>query len=44
MRKKLAGFKIPKTIERIVELPKTPSGKVLKKRLRDIAKKIKGKE
>ena len=36
-RGKLAGFKIPKTIERIVELPKNPSGKVLKKRLRELA-------
>jgi fatty-acyl-CoA synthase len=34
-RKKLAGFKIPRHIERIDELPKNPSGKVLKKRLRE---------
>ena len=35
-RKKLAGFKIPRHIERIAELPKNPSGKVLKKRLREL--------
>ncbi|WP_422698863.1 AMP-binding enzyme, partial [Desulfosarcina cetonica] len=33
-RKHLAGYKIPRRIERIDELPKNPSGKVLKKVLR----------
>lgn len=33
-RSKLAGYKVPKTIEFIDELPRTPSGKVLKRDLR----------
>ena len=34
--KKLAKFKVPKEIEFIDELPRTPSGKVLKRTLRDL--------
>ena len=34
-REKLAGFKIPKTIEFVNELPRNPSGKILKRLLRE---------
>lgn len=34
-RKELAGYKIPKSIEFVDELPKNPSGKILKKELRE---------
>jgi len=33
-RSRIAGFKLPKTIDFIVELPRNPSGKVLKRELR----------
>ena len=36
-RKHLAGFKVPRHIERIDDLPKNPSGKVLKKKLRELS-------
>lgn len=36
-RKHLAGYKVPRIIERIEELPKNPSGKVLKKQLRELS-------
>jgi O-succinylbenzoate-CoA ligase len=35
-RSKLAGYKVPKQIEFLDTLPKTPSGKVLKRKLRDL--------
>lgn len=34
-RERLAGYKLPRTIELVTELPRTPSGKVLKRELRD---------
>jgi len=34
-REKLAGFKILKTIEFVNELPRNPSGKILKRLLRE---------
>jgi long-chain acyl-CoA synthetase len=34
-RARLAGYKLPRVIELVDELPRTPSGKVLKKDLRD---------
>lgn len=34
-RERLAGFKIPKSIEFVDELPRNPSGKVLKRLLRE---------
>jgi acyl-CoA synthetase (AMP-forming)/AMP-acid ligase II len=37
-KKKLAKFKVPKEVEFINELPRTPSGKVLKRALRDLPK------
>ena len=33
-RMRIAGFKCPKTIDFIAELPRNPSGKVLKRELR----------
>ena len=33
-RSRIAGFKLPKTIDFIPELPRNPSGKVLKRELR----------
>jgi acyl-CoA synthetase (AMP-forming)/AMP-acid ligase II len=37
-RQKLAKFKVPKAIEFIDQLPRNPSGKVLKRRLRELNK------
>jgi long-chain acyl-CoA synthetase len=34
-RKRLAGYKLPRLIEFVDDLPRTPSGKVLKRELRD---------
>ena len=34
-RKRLAGYKLPRSIEFVDELPRTPSGKVLKRELRE---------
>ncbi|MBI5249677.1 MAG: long-chain-fatty-acid--CoA ligase [Desulfomonile tiedjei] len=34
-KSKIAGYKIPKTVEFVSELPKTPAGKVLKRKLRE---------
>ena len=34
-RQRLAGFKLPKTVDFVAALPRTPSGKVLKRALRD---------
>jgi long-chain acyl-CoA synthetase len=34
-RERLAGYKLPRRVETIDELPKTPTGKVLKRELRD---------
>jgi len=34
-RERLAGYKLPRTIEFVDDLPRTPSGKVLKRELRD---------
>jgi len=38
-RDKLTGYKVPKVIEIIDELPKSPVGKVLRRELRDVAAK-----
>ena len=34
-RERLAGYKLPRAIEFVDELPRTPSGKVLKRELRE---------
>jgi acyl-CoA synthetase (AMP-forming)/AMP-acid ligase II len=34
-RERLAGYKVPRVVEFVGELPRTPSGKVLKRELRD---------
>jgi acyl-CoA synthetase (AMP-forming)/AMP-acid ligase II len=34
-RQRLAGYKVPKTVEFLAELPKNPTGKILKRVLRD---------
>jgi acyl-CoA synthetase (AMP-forming)/AMP-acid ligase II len=34
-RERLAGYKLPRIVEFVDELPRTPTGKVLKRRLRD---------
>ena len=34
-RERLAGYKLPRTVDFVDELPRTPSGKVLKRELRD---------
>jgi acyl-CoA synthetase (AMP-forming)/AMP-acid ligase II len=34
-RERLAGYKLPRVVELVDELPRTPSGKVLKRELRD---------
>jgi fatty-acyl-CoA synthase len=34
-RERLAGFKVPKYVVFVDELPKNPSGKILKRELRD---------
>jgi acyl-CoA synthetase (AMP-forming)/AMP-acid ligase II len=34
-RERLAGYKLPRSIEFVDELPRTPSGKVLKRELRE---------
>ena len=36
-RKRMANFKVPRSVEFLDELPMTPSGKVQKHRLRDLA-------
>jgi len=33
-RERLAGYKLPRSVEFVNELPRTPSGKVLKRELR----------
>jgi acyl-CoA synthetase (AMP-forming)/AMP-acid ligase II len=33
-RERLAGYKLPRSVEFVDELPRTPSGKVLKRELR----------
>jgi len=33
-RERLAGYKCPKTVDVVTELPRTPTGKVLKRELR----------
>jgi acyl-CoA synthetase (AMP-forming)/AMP-acid ligase II len=33
-RERIAGFKVPKTVDFVAELPRNPSGKILKKDLR----------
>jgi len=35
VRERLAGYKLPRTIDFVEDLPRTPSGKVLKRELRD---------
>jgi len=35
MKDNLAGFKRPKTIDFIVEMPRDPNGKLYKRKLRD---------
>jgi fatty-acyl-CoA synthase len=39
-RSKLAGYKVPRQIEFLDQLPRTPSGKVLKRKLRDVGKRV----
>jgi acyl-CoA synthetase (AMP-forming)/AMP-acid ligase II len=34
-RERIAGFKVPKSVDFIAELPRNPSGKILKKDLRE---------
>jgi long-chain acyl-CoA synthetase len=34
-RERLAGYKLPRAVEFVDELPRTPTGKILKRRLRD---------
>ena len=34
-RQRLGGFKLPKSVDFVAELPRTPSGKVLKRALRE---------
>ena len=34
-RDRLAGYKLPRTVDFVTELPRTPTGKVLKRELRD---------
>ena len=34
-RSRLAGYKLPRTVDFVADLPHTPSGKVLKHELRD---------
>ncbi len=34
-RERLAGYKVPKSIEFLPELPRNPTGKVLKRKLRE---------
>jgi long-chain acyl-CoA synthetase len=34
-RERLAGYKLPRSVDFVAELPRTPSGKVLKRDLRD---------
>jgi long-chain acyl-CoA synthetase len=34
-RERLAGYKLPRSVELVAELPRTPSGKVLKRELRE---------
>ncbi len=34
-RERLAGYKLPRSIEFVDELPRTPTGKVLKRQLRE---------
>lgn len=34
-RTQLGGFKLPKSVDFVTALPRTPSGKVLKRELRD---------
>ncbi len=33
-RERIAGFKVPKSVDFVAELPRNPSGKILKKDLR----------
>jgi long-chain acyl-CoA synthetase len=39
VRGRLAGYKLPRSVEFVDELPRTPSGKVLKRALRERARK-----
>jgi long-chain acyl-CoA synthetase len=34
-RERLAGYKLPRSVDFVDELPRTPTGKVLKRELRD---------
>jgi acyl-CoA synthetase (AMP-forming)/AMP-acid ligase II len=34
-RERLAGYKLPRSVDFVGELPRTPSGKVLKRELRE---------
>ena len=34
-RARLAGYKLPRSVDFVTELPRTPSGKVLKRELRE---------
>jgi len=33
-RERIAGFKVPKTVDVIIELPRNPTGKILRRSLR----------
>ncbi len=35
LRPRLAGFKIPRTVDFVDDLPRTPTGKLVKRQLRD---------
>jgi len=35
-RQQLTAYKVPKTVEFVTQLPKTPAGKVLRRRVREL--------
>ena len=40
-RERLAGYKLPRSVDFVAELPRTPSGKVLKRELRETVRSTK---